>query len=366
MVDRKRSLRPLETLKKQERSQLYDQIHEMVKNYRYESQAIRLLNFEHDQRILEEKLEEKIQYHKEKTSENQRELYKIEKEKKEKFSETDQKRPKIDEYDMKENKEKIKNLNEEKQIKMREEEIEKKKKEINEKRLEFNQILNKIDIYQKYERVLESVHKRYEDYNDINDLISRYRTLKNSVSNLEREYSDIEKKNELEKTEFNKQEKFNKETIESQSTQVQKIEKEIEKLKKEIADGQKSQEQNRFFEIDAKAKRAKNELIIKNLKSKADKTRLAKKKTNKVNEEEKEKSGKIDIKKISHSDDDNEDPEELVKMLKQIEERYIDLKKINEWLDNRIRDTQTIPEEHSQKVKSQKKIAEKSGKLNFN
>jgi len=72
MVDRKRSLRPLETLKKHERSQLYDQIHEMVKNYRYESQAIRLLNFEHDQRILEEKLEDKIKYHKEKTGYNQR------------------------------------------------------------------------------------------------------------------------------------------------------------------------------------------------------------------------------------------------------------------------------------------------------
>lgn len=356
MVDRKRSLRPLETLKKQERSQLYDQIHEMVKNYRYESQAIRLLNFEHDQRILEEKLEEKIQYHKEKTGDNQRELLKIEREKKEKFSETDQKRPKIDEYDMKENKEKVKNQNEEKQIKIREEEIEKKKKEINEKKEELNQILNKIDIYQKYERVLESVHKKYEDYNDINDLINRYRTLKHSVNNLEREYSDIEKKNELEKIEFNKQEKFNKETIESQSTQVQKIEKEIEKLKKEIADGQKSQEQNRFFEIDVKAKRAKNELIIKNLKSKADKTKISKKKIKKVNEEEvKEKSGKIDGKKNSRFDDDIEDPEELVKMLRQIEERYSDLKQINEWLDQKTRENQTIPEEHLLKTKSQKK-----------
>ena len=38
------------------------------------------------------------------------------------------KRPKIDEYDMKENKETVKNQNEEKQIKIREEEIEKKKK----------------------------------------------------------------------------------------------------------------------------------------------------------------------------------------------------------------------------------------------
>ena len=353
MVDRKRSLRPLETLKKHERAQLYEQVHEMVKNFRYESQAIRLLNFEHDQRILEEKLEEKITIHKEKTSDNLHELDKIEREKQEKFTETDLKKPKIDEYDMKENKEKAKNANEEKQIKAKEEEIQKKLQEIEEKKKELEKINNQIEIFQNYEKVLESVHKKYEDYNDINDLITRYRTLKNSVDNLGKEYSEIEKRTENEKTEFNKQINFYAEKIGSQTSQIHDLEKEIKKLKKEIADGQKSQEQNQIFEIEVKAQRAKIELTIKNLRSKAEKTKRSLKKINKSNEEEqKEKISKSDPKK---SENDIEDPEELVKMLKQIENRYKDLRAINSDLEQSTKESFGSPEDHLQKSKSQKK-----------
>jgi chromosome segregation ATPase len=356
MVDRKRSLRPLETLKKHERSQLYEQVHEMVKNFRYESQAIRLLNFEHDQRILEEKLEEKIQFHKEKTSENLHELDKIEREKKEKFTETDLKKPRIDEYDMKESKEKAKNLNEEKQIKGKEEENNKKKQEIEEKKKELEAINHQIEIYQNFERVLESVYKKFEDYNDINDLITRYRTVKNSVDNLGKEYSEIEKRTQNEKNEFNKQINFYAEKIGSQTSLIHDLEKEIKKLKKEIADGQKSQEQNQIFEIEIKAQRAKIELTIKNLSRKAEKTKRSKKKTGKNNEEDsKDKTGKIETKKSLNGENDVEDPEALVKMLRQIEERFVDLRAINREIDQSNKDSFGSPEDHLQKSKSQKK-----------
>ena len=60
MAERKRGLRPLETLKKEERDELYRQVHSDVQSYHYESQTIRLLKKEKKQREIEEQLGEKI------------------------------------------------------------------------------------------------------------------------------------------------------------------------------------------------------------------------------------------------------------------------------------------------------------------
>lgn len=323
MADKKRSLRPLETLKKDERETLYKQTHAEVQNYHYESQTIRLLKKEKKQREIEEQLADKIGEYKRKKSELEEFSQKLKSDQKNTYEFINTRKDTIQNLDYKKKQEDEKYLKESEMISQKRLEIKKLVDQKMKVQKELEEIEKKIDSYSIYKSILDEVVLRSEDYEEISHLISRCRTLKKSVNNLNQSYRRLEEETEKEKEGFVKVLNELNEEIGVCTSRIQNLENNIEKLSGDISELQSKQEQQRISRIEHKAHVAKIELSIKNVYSKAMQS-----KPYRVSADD---DHKIQLtaneKKPNEKEEDNEF---LVNMLLKIKERYIDLKRIND------------------------------------
>ena len=183
MAEKKRSLRPLETLKKDEREHLYKQVHSEVQSYHYESQTIRLLKKEKKQREIEEQLADKIEEYKQRNLELEDCARKLKEEQEEIKTKIEAKKNPIQNYDHKVKQESEKLSKENGLIISKEAEIKKKLDQKHKVQMKLQEIETKIASYKIYEEILKKVVDQTEDYEEIPQLISRCRTLKKSVEN---------------------------------------------------------------------------------------------------------------------------------------------------------------------------------------
>lgn len=364
MVDKRRGLRPLETLKKDERELLFKQIHAEVQSYHYESQTIRLLKKEKKQREIEELLSEKMEEYKRKNSELENFSKKLKEDQEKTRKSIDERKNAIQNYDHK-GKQETEKLNKENQMLISRDTEMKKKLEVKAGVLsELQEVEKKISEYSKYKSVLEKVVERSEDYEEISHLINRCRTLKKSVDNLSQQYRKLEEETETEKETFFKEFNDLSESIGQYQSLVRTLEGQIEELNSEIGQVQSKQEQQRISRIEHKAQRAKIELSIKNIYSKAMQSKPSIKSKQITDEEKKKKViGNNEVSKpikTNVPDQEMEDPDKLVLMLQKIRERYSDLKRINadfdkESLNSKPVIVQTLTTEEYNKGKVQKK-----------
>ena len=338
MGERKRSLRPLETLKKDERELLYKQVHSEVQSYHYESQTIRLLKKEKKQREIEDQLADKMIEYKRKNSELEDFSRKLKDDQEKTRMQINSRRTAIQTFDHK-GKQESEKLNKEIQmIASKVSEIRKKQEEKHQVQLNLEEIDRKIEYYSIYKKILLKVVQNSEDYEEISQLINRCRTLKNSVNNLSQSYRKLEEETEKEKESFFKEINILNEEIGVCTGLIHKLESEIEKLNTEIGEIQSKQEQQRISRIEHKAQIAKVELSIKNIYSKAMQSKPSTMSKPKGEEERKIRMIGNENKaiKTNSNERESEDPDLLVFMLQRIRERYIDLKRISETVQDEV------------------------------
>ena len=363
MAERKRGLRPLETLKKEERDELYRQVHSDVQSYHYESQTIRLLKKEKKQREIEEQLGEKIKEFKRKNLELEDFSKKLKEDQEKTREHIESRKAIIQNLDHKGTQETEKLKKENQLMQTKESEIRKKQETKHKVQQELEEIERKIEHYSIYKNILEEVVRRSEDYEEISQLISRCRTLKNSVENLSKSYRKLEEETEREKERFFKEMNEVSEDIGVCTGLIHTLENSIEELNTQIAFIQTKQEQQRISRIEHKAQIAKVELSIKNIYNKALQSKLSNKPKPKGEEERKVRFVANDNNKTSFANKDREieDPDHLVFMLQTIKDRYSDLKRIENEIKGEVITKNSLPqptliEEHNSRTKLVKKL----------
>jgi chromosome segregation ATPase len=360
MAERKRGLRPLETLKREERDHLYKQTHAEVQGYHYESQTIRLLKKEKKQREIEELLEDKMIEFKRKNSELEDLSRKLKEDQDKTRMQIESRKFPILAIDHKTKQEAGKSEKEAEIILAKDIEVKKKTAQKDIAEQELKEIQRKFDNYLIYKEILDRVVKESEDYDEIPQLIGRCRNLKSSVDKLSQSYRKIEEETEKEKESFFKEMNELSENIGVYTGLIHKLENQIEKLNDEIIHIQSKQEQHRISKIEHKSQIAKVELSIKNIHSNAIQSRSSIAYKAKMDEERKTRLNNTDPKALNAVvEKDSEDPDLLVVMLQELRQRYADLKKISENVPDEVINSKTqVPqtiEDHGPKARIAKK-----------
>lgn len=306
MSEKKRGLRPIETLTKAERVTLYQGTHAELKNYHYMNQTTRLLKKEKKEREIDEQLQKKRKEIEEKAAiiEDQHKQFK--ERQLEIKSRIDRKEPTILMYDRKIKQETDKIKKEDDLIKIKEEEIKRKEEQLGKAEAQLREIERKIEQYSIYKAFLEEVVRVSEEYEDIPQLMKRYLTLKTSKQDQDFNGARVEEATSAEKEAYNKIINKMKDEIAEETGKMTLLGNEIDDLNSQIAALESKQEDIRRERILRKGITGKVVLAIKNLYSKALKSKQP----------------------IAGRKETEEKPEKLIVMLQNIRERFIDLKKI--------------------------------------
>eukprot|EP00358_Blepharisma_japonicum_P000239 CAMPEP_0202950824 /NCGR_PEP_ID=MMETSP1395-20130829/25902_1 /ASSEMBLY_ACC=CAM_ASM_000871 /TAXON_ID=5961 /ORGANISM="Blepharisma japonicum, Strain Stock R1072" /LENGTH=299 /DNA_ID=CAMNT_0049656255 /DNA_START=60 /DNA_END=955 /DNA_ORIENTATION=+ len=271
------------------------------------NQTTRLLKKEKKEREVDEQLQKKRKEIEEKGAIIEEQHRQFKERQTEIKTKIDKKEPQILMYDRKIKQETDKIKKEDDLIKIKEEEIKRKEEQLGKAEAQLQEIERKIEQYSIYKSFLEEVVRVSEEYEDIPQLMKRYITLKTSKQDQDLNGARVEEATSAEKESYSKIINKMKDDIAEETGKMTLLGNEIDDLNTQITALESKQEDIRKERILRKGITGKIVLAIKNLHSKALKSKQT---------------------FAGRKDETEEKPDKLIMMLQNIRERFIDLKKI--------------------------------------
>lgn len=237
-------LRPLDTIPKSKREEIYKKARIAVRNYTYVTQATRLLKKEKKEREMDSELKAK----KEETARKLEEL----KDRQRQFDirtaeeqmKINMRKPIFDDYDRKKKIEEEKAKKEKESIRQKKEEIKRRQEELHEWETKLRDVEQSIQDHEVYRSFLQKVVEESEKYKDISELMARYTTLKQNADSLNSALRRIEEQSEKEMEDHARYLKAKRDELAVANGKVHKLEGENEKTQEMLTVAE--QEENRL------------------------------------------------------------------------------------------------------------------------
>mmetsp|Transcript_25746 Transcript_25746/g.45237 ORF Transcript_25746/g.45237 Transcript_25746/m.45237 type:complete len:379 (+) Transcript_25746:6090-7226(+) len=270
------SLRPIETLKKNEREALYTAARAAVSSHHYVTQTTRLLKKERAERDVDEELRNKRSEIDQRLAQIDLDVAKFEGDQYDMQKKLEGRRSIFDTYDRKIHIEEEKLKKEEELIRQKEEEISQLQIELTTETNRNLEVQRKIEQYEVFREFLQQVVERSEDYEDTEQLMSRYFTLRENNESLNLQLEIAQQALQAEKEEFANTVKRLKDEIAVNTGKLHRLERYIEELNTELQTTEGTAEERRRQLILGTGERGQLTLTIENLYKKVKSSRLIK------------------------------------------------------------------------------------------